>query len=158
MRSIMHPNKHSYFMDHAKVTASASKCTYFQVGAVIVKNDRIISHGYNGTPAGFPEDCPDHFCGKPEEREQHHLFSNNTTIHAEMNALLWAARTGISVEGASLYVTLEPCHDCVKACVAAGIAQIVYLDSYDKSNPYSKEFCQKANIKLYQINDLINLQ
>ncbi len=62
-------NRHDYFMEHALVTAKASKCTYFQVGAVIVKDDRIISHGYNGTPAGFPEECADYFCGDPEDRE-----------------------------------------------------------------------------------------
>ncbi|MGL4563467.1 MAG: deoxycytidylate deaminase [Brevinema sp.] len=148
----MHHNKDSYFIRHAEITASASKCTYFQVGAVIVKNDRIISHGYNGTPAGFPEDCPDYFCGDPLTREEHHIFSENTTIHAEMNAILWAARTGISVEGSTMYVTLQPCHNCVKACVASGISRIVYKDSYDKANPYSIEFCQKASIELIQWN------
>ncbi len=141
-------------MEHAEVTAKASKCTYFQVGAVVVKNDRIISHGYNGTPAGFPEDCPDHFCGDPKEREAHHIFSENTTIHAEMNALLWAARAGIAVDGSTIYVTLQPCHNCVKACVAAGIKTIIYKESYDKSNPYSAEFCEKAKVQLICLADL----
>lgn len=137
-----------YFMEHALVTAKASKCTYFQVGAVIVKNDRIISHGYNGTPAGFPDDCTDFFCGDPKEREAHHEFSENTTIHAEMNALLWAAREGISVNNAIIYVNLQPCHNCIKACVAAGIKEIIYKEPYDKSNPYSQEFCEKARVLL----------
>ncbi len=147
-------NRHEYFMEHALVTAKASKCTYFQVGAVIVKNDRIISHGYNGTPAGFPEDCPDYFCGDPEYREEHHIFSEYTTIHAEMNAILWAARTGIAIDGASIYVTLQPCHNCIKACVAAGIKTIIYKEKYDKSNPYSKEFCEKAKINLAALEDI----
>lgn len=148
-------NKHQYFMDHALVTAKASKCTYFQVGAVIVKNDRIISHGYNGTPAGFPEDCPDYFCGDPAQREAHHLFSENTTIHAEMNALLWAAREGIAIDGAVLYATLQPCHNCIKASVGAGIKTIIYLESYDKSNPYSVEFCEKAGISLIPLSMIL---
>ncbi len=141
-------------MEHAVVTAKASKCTYFQVGAVIVKNDRIISHGYNGTPAGFPEDCADYFCGDPKEREEHHIFSENTTIHAEMNALLWAARSGIAVDESTIYVTLQPCHNCVKACVAAGIKTIIYKEHYDKSNPYSTEFCEKAKVSLICLEDL----
>lgn len=147
-------NRHEYFMEHAIVTSKASKCTFFQVGAVIVKNDRIISHGYNGTPSGFPEDCNDYFCGDPSTREAHHEFSERTTIHAEMNALLWAARSGIAVDQATLYVTLQPCHQCIKACIAAGIQTIIYKDSYDKSHPYSKEFCEKANVKLLSLDSL----
>ncbi|MGL4394563.1 MAG: deoxycytidylate deaminase [Brevinema sp.] len=149
----MPKNKDLYFMRHAEVTASASKCTYFQVGAVIVKNDRIISHGYNGTPAGYPEDCPDYFCGDPVTREEHHIFSENTTIHAEMNAILWAARSGIPIEGSTIYVTLQPCHNCTKACAGAGITRIVYKEAYDKSNPYSVEFCQHAGLTIEQLKD-----
>ncbi|MGL4367722.1 MAG: deoxycytidylate deaminase [Brevinemataceae bacterium] len=152
----MKTNKHLYFMAHAEVTASASKCTYFQVGAVIVKKDRIISHGYNGTPANFPEDCPDFFCGNPEEREAHHIFSEQTTIHAEMNALLWAAREGIAVDKATIYVTLQPCHNCVKSCIAAGIETIIYKNSYDRAQQYSQEFCQKAGVKLIALDSLID--
>ncbi len=148
-------NRDQYFMEHALVTAKASKCTYFQVGAVIVKNDRIISHGYNGTPSGFPEDCSDHFCGDPTEREAHHIFSENTTIHAEMNALLWAAREGISIDGSFLYTTLQPCQNCIKSSVAAGIKKIIYLNSYDKSNSYSQEFCAKAGIELIKLELLL---
>ena len=148
-------NKDQYFMEHALVTAKASKCTYFQVGAVIVKNDRIISHGYNGTPSGFPEECSDNFCGDPSDREAHHVFSENNIIHAEMNALLWAAREGISIEGSIIYVTLQPCHNCTKSCVAAGIKKIIYKDSYDKSNPYSQEFCVKAGVELIKLDSLL---
>lgn len=148
-------NRHKYFMEHAIVTAKASKCTFFQVGAVIVKNDRIISHGYNGTPSGFPEDCNDFFDGNPATREEHHEFSERTTIHAEMNAILWAARSGISVDGATIYVTLQPCHQCVKSCVAAGIKTIIYQDVYDKSHYYSAEFCEKAKVKLVSLARLL---
>lgn len=145
---------HEYFMAHARATAAASKCTYFQVGAVIVKGQRIISHGYNGTPSGFPEDCPDYFSGKPEEREAHHLFSERTTIHAEMNAILWAARSGISIEGATIYVTHQPCHNCTKACVGAGIKKIIYDVPYDKADAYSAEFCEKSKVQISWIKDL----
>lgn len=146
--------KHEYFMAHAKVTASASKCTYFQVGAVIVKEGRIISHGYNGTPSGYPEDCPGRFSGKPEEREEHHKFSEQTTIHAEMNAILWAARSGIPIDGAVLYATLQPCHNCIKACVGAGIKAIIYETPYDRADAYSAEFCKKSGVLLACIGDL----
>jgi len=148
-------NKHQYFMEHAIVTASASKCTYFQVGAVIVKDNRIISHGYNGTPEGFPEDCSDFFCGDPISRKEHHIFSEKTTIHGEMNALLWAARVGIAVDGASMYVTLQPCQNCLKSCIVAGIYEIIYKDTYDKADPYYKEFSEKANIKIISLDELL---
>lgn len=144
--------QHQYFIDHAYVTAMASKCTYFQVGAVIVKEGRIISHGYNGTPPGFPEECNHFFSGDPLQREDHHVFSENTDIHAEMNALLWAARSGISVCKAFLYVTLQPCHNCVKSCVAAGIVAIIYSEPYDRSSEYSKEFCEKSQVLLMTLD------
>lgn len=142
-------------MEHAIITASASKCTYFQVGSVIVKNNRIISHGYNGTPSGFPEECSDYFCGDPAQREKHHVFAERTTIHSEMNALLWAARIGIAVDGAIMYTTLQPCQNCLKSCVAAGIKQIIYKDKYDKADPYYTEFCEKANIQMNSLDELL---
>ena len=90
------------FINIAKELATASKCVSKQVGAVIVKDGRILSTGYNGTPAGFIN-CCDHW--NNEYTAEHHEWSKTYEIHAEMNAIIWAAREGISIEGATIYVT-----------------------------------------------------
>ena len=116
------------FINIAFEIASASKCVSKQVGAVIVKDGRILSSGYNGTPAGFMN-CRDHWDG--EYTSEHHEWSKTYEIHAEMNAIIWAARKGISIEGATIYVTLEPCSECSKNLIASGIKRIIYAKSYE---------------------------
>ena len=119
------------FINIAHELASASKCVSKQVGAVIVKNGRILSTGYNGTPSGFTN-CCDHWNG--EYTSEHHEWSKTYEIHAEMNAIIWAAREGISIKDATIYVTLEPCSDCSKNIIASGIKRIVYDKSYEHTN------------------------
>ena len=119
------------FINIAKEIATASKCVSKQVGAVIVKDGRILSTGYNGTPAGY-QNCSDFWDGK--YTKDHHDWSKTYEIHAEMNAIIWAARKGISIEGATIYVTLEPCSECSKNLIASGIKRIVYEKSYEHTN------------------------
>jgi dCMP deaminase len=119
------------FMNIAKEIASASKCVSKQVGAVIVKDGRILSTGYNGTPAGYTNCCEE---WNNKHTKEHHDWSKTYEIHAEMNAIIWAARKGISIEGASIYVTLEPCSECSKNLIASGITRIVYEKSYEHTN------------------------
>ena len=119
------------FINIAKELASASKCVSKQVGAVIVKDGRILSTGYNGTPAGYTN-CCDYWDGN--YTKEHHLWSKTYEIHAEMNALIWAAREGISINGATIYVTLEPCSECSKNLIASGIKRIVYDKPYEHTN------------------------
>lgn len=119
------------FINIASEIASASKCVSKQVGAVIVKDGRILSTGYNGTPAGYIN-CKDHWKG--EYTKEHHEWSKTYEIHAEMNAIIWAARKGISVEGATIYVTLEPCSECSKNLIASGIKRIVYAKPYEHTH------------------------
>lgn len=119
------------FINIAHEIASASKCVSKQVGAVIVKDGRILSTGYNGTPAGYTN-CKDHW--NDEYTKEHHDWSKTYEIHAEMNALIWAARKGISIENATIYVTLEPCSECSKNLIAAGIKRIVYDRTYEHTN------------------------
>jgi len=116
------------FINIAFEIATASKCVSKQVGAVIVKDGRILSTGYNGTPAGY-ENCRDHWDGK--YTSEHHEWSKTYEIHAEMNAIIWAARKGISIEGATIYVTLEPCSECSKNLIASGIKRIIYAKEYE---------------------------
>ena len=119
------------FINIATEIASASKCVSKQVGAVIVKDGRILSTGYNGTPAGFTN-CCDYWKG--EYTPEHHEWSKTYEIHAEMNAIIWAAREGISIEGATIYVTLEPCSECSKNVIASGIKRIVYAKEYEHTH------------------------
>lgn len=119
------------FINIAHEIASASKCVSKQVGAVIVKDGRILSTGYNGTPTGYTN-CSEHWNG--EYTKEHHDWSKTYEIHAEMNALIWAARKGISIEDATIYVTLEPCSECSKNLIAAGIKRIVYDKAYEHTD------------------------
>ena len=116
------------FLKIAQELATASKCVSKQVGAVIVKDGRILSTGYNGTPSGYTN-CCEHWDG--EYTPDHHEWSKTYEIHAEMNAIIWAARKGISIEGATIYVTLEPCSECSKNLIASGIKRIVYNKPYE---------------------------
>ncbi len=119
------------FINIALEIATASKCVSKSVGAVIVKNGRILSTGYNGTPAGYTN-CCDYWDGK--YTKEHHDWSKTYEIHAEMNAIIWAAREGISIKDATIYVTLEPCSDCSKNIIASGIKRIVYDKPYEHTN------------------------
>jgi len=116
------------FINIALEIAKASKCVSKQVGAVIVRDGRILSTGYNGTPSGFTN-CCDHWEG--QYTSEHHEWSKTYEIHAEMNAIIWAAREGIKIKDATIYVTLEPCSDCSKNIIASGIKRIVYDKSYE---------------------------
>jgi len=119
------------FINIAFEIARASKCVSKQVGAVIVKDGRILSTGYNGTPAGY-KNCCDYWDNK--YTKEHHEWSKTYEIHAEMNAIIWAARKGISIEDATIYVTLEPCSECSKNLIASGIKRIVYAKEYEHTH------------------------
>ena len=130
------------FINIAKEIASASKCVSKNVGAVIVKDGRILSTGYNGTPPKYTNCCE---YWDNEYTKDHHEWSKTYEIHAEMNAIIWAAREGISIDGATIYVTLEPCSECSKNLIASGIKRIVYENSYEHTNSAVVTKFLKAN-------------
>ncbi len=139
------------FLNIAKELSFASKCVSKQVGAVIVKDGRILSTGYNGTPAGY-QNCSDFWDGK--YTKDHHDWSKTYEIHAEMNAIIWAARKGISIEGATIYVTLEPCSECSKNLIASGIVRIVYERAYEHTNSeIISKFIKDNNVQIEQITE-----
>ncbi|WP_458700333.1 deoxycytidylate deaminase [Sulfurospirillum sp. 1307] len=139
------------FINIAHEIARASKCVSKQVGAVIVKDGRILSTGYNGTPSGYVN-CCDYWDGK--YTNEHHEWSKTYEIHAEMNAIIWAAREGISIKGATIYVTLEPCSDCSKNIIASGIKRIVYDKSYEHTNSkIVTKFIKDNGVIIEQIKD-----
>lgn len=94
-----------------------------KVGAVITKDDRIISEGYNGTPPGFDNRLE-------IENEDGTLTTKPEVIHAEMNAICFAAKRGIELDGSTIYLTLSPCHECAKLIIQCGIKRVVYTSEY----------------------------
>ena len=112
----------------AALVARRSTCQRKQVGAVISREGRVLSMGYAGAPAGFAH-CAEAKCdlSKPCTR----------TVHAEANAIAFAAKLGIPVDGASLYTTLAPCQDCAKLIVNSGIRFVVYQEVYRTSDGLS---------------------
>jgi len=109
-------------MNIANVVSSRSTCPRKYVGAVIVRNRTILSTGYNGSIRGMPH-CSD----------VGHMMENNhcvATIHAEANAIIQAARNGVVIEGADLYVTASPCWNCFKTSANAGVKRICYGEFY----------------------------
>lgn len=124
------------FMDIAETFAKKSHCQSFQVGAVAVRDGRIIATGINGTPEGTVN-CDEVFGAKDGTqlwRETHSAWSDVHEVHAEQNIIALAARKGIPLEGATVYTTLEPCPHCLKLMVATKIARVVFKDDYVRSN------------------------
>lgn len=125
---------HKIFMNVAYSIAEMSNCVSHKVGAIIVKDGRIISTGYNGTPAGYLNCCDKFHDYSTKQREEHHDFSEKFEIHAELNAILCAAKNGMSTNDCSLYCTLQPCNNCLKMICNSGIKEIYYNKVYDKSS------------------------
>lgn len=132
-----------YFMEITKMVASRSTCDRAEVGCLIVNDDnRIVSSGYNGSVSGNPH-CDD--VGHTM-RDGHCI----ATIHAEMNALLYCAKEGISVKNCVAYVTHFPCLNCTKALIQSGIKEIYFLNAY-RIDDYAIELLERNNIKYERI-------
>jgi len=115
------------FMNLATDLAKRSHCVKAQVGAVLTKDTRIISIGYNGPPAGThncDEEWPEYGCARDAKG------SCSLALHAEENAILYASKNGSRLEGTTLYVTLSPCLPCARLIYSAGIKHVIYKDSY----------------------------
>jgi dCMP deaminase len=123
----MRPTWDQSFMEMAVTVARRATCDRKHVGAVIARSNIILASGYNGAPRGLPH-CDD--VGH-ELKEMGGRQSCVRTVHAEANAIANAARTGASIEGATLYTTAAPCLDCAKLIINAGIVRVVYGELYD---------------------------
>ena len=143
------------FMDMAVQIGSWSSC--FQenrhVGAIIVKNKRVIATGYNGAPQGI-KSCAD----KGECLRKKLNIASGTmqeicyAVHAEQNAIIQAARVGCSVEGCTLYCTHQPCVICAKIIINSGIKRVVYKEGYPAD--FSVKLFEEADVKLEKYSDL----
>lgn len=121
--------------------AKLSHCQRKQVGALIVKDDMIISDGYNGTPSGFDNCCEN------EQGETHWYV-----LHAEANAILKVAKSTNNARGATLYLTLSPCKDCSKLILQAGIRKVVFVNLYKDSE--GVDFLEAAGVEIEQIKNI----
>jgi dCMP deaminase len=142
------PSWRDYFMEITQLVAKRATCTRRVVGAVIVKEKRILATGYNGAPSGIRH-CHEVGCLREQLKVasgvRHELCRG---IHAEQNAIIQAALHGVSIKGATLYCTNQPCSICAKMIINAGIREIVYGDGYD--DVMATEMLTEAGVKVSQ--------
>jgi dCMP deaminase len=129
----------SAYLKMAESWSKLSHCKRKQVGAIIVKDEMIISDGYNGTPAGFDNCCED------DDGNTHWYV-----LHAEANAILKVSKSTNNSKGATLYLTLSPCKDCSKLILQSGIKRVVYMNSYKDTEGI--DFLVDAGIETQQID------
>lgn len=126
----MRPNWDEYFMDIATIVARRSTCLRRQVGAVVVRENRILATGYNGAPSGLRH-CAEIGCLRDKmgipSGERHELCRG---LHAEQNAIIQAALYGISLQGCTFYITHQPCSLCAKMMVNVGAVKVVFQGEY----------------------------
>jgi dCMP deaminase len=138
----MRPTWDDYFIKIALAVAERSTCDRAHVGAVLVRDKRILTTGFNGSPAGLPH-CD--YAG--------HLLVDGhcvRTIHAETNAIIQAALHGVSTKDATCYVTHFPCINCTKSLINAGVTRIVYLNNY-RVDKNAQDFCAGAGVEVTSV-------
>jgi len=144
--------KHKIYLKMARDYSQMSKCRKIKVGCMIVNNGRIVSTGVNGTPKGTCN-CTDHFYNYNDEQfaAAHSAWSTEHEVHAEMNALLYAAKSNVEVTSdCILYCTHEPCNNCLKHIAVTGIKQIYYIEKYYNNTADNK---YKINITQLEIDE-----
>jgi dCMP deaminase len=143
------PDWDSYFMEIAQIVSKRSTCKRRNVGALIVKDKRILSTGYNGAPMGLAH-CTEGECLRERLHvpagERHELCRG---LHAEQNAIVQAAYHGASINGAQLYTTHLPCSICIKMVMNAGITTVFYIDGYP--DELAAEMIKESNIKVRKV-------
>ena len=142
----MRPDWDTYFMRITKLVATRSSCLRRCVGAVLVKDKRILATGYNGAPAGMAH-CEEAGCLRDQlhipSGERHELCRG---LHAEQNAIIQAARQGTEIKDSTLYCTTAPCSLCAKMLINAGVTRIVYEGSYPDERAMA--FFAEAGVKV----------
>jgi len=144
------PSWDDYFMTITKVVATRSTCLRRHVGAILVKDKRILATGYNGAPAGLRH-CGEVGCLRQDASipsgTRHELCRG---LHAEQNAIIQAANHGISIRGSTLYCTNKPCVICSKMIINAGITQVHYEEGYD--DPLADQMLAEASIDMVRFH------
>jgi len=130
-----------YHLDVAKIQASMSHAIRLKVGSVILRDDRIVSTGRNGCVSGGSNVC--------EYKEGGQLITKQEVIHAEANAILWAARSGVPLDGCSIVTTHQPCMECAKMIIQSGINEVYYQEKYRDDTGLL--FLESNNIKVMKV-------
>ncbi len=145
-QKLQRPSWDQYFMEIAQLVSKRSTCLRRKVGAILVKDKRILATGYNGAPSGLKH-CSETGCLREELKvpsgERAELCRG---LHAEQNAIIQSAYHGVSIKGATLYSTTLPCSICLKMLINAGIKEIVYLEGYP--DPLAEKLIAESKIKL----------
>ena len=128
------------YLEMARIWAKNSYCTRRQVGALVVKNNMIISDGYNGTPSGFENVC-----------EDDNGVTKPYVLHAEANAITKLARSSNNSDGATIYITASPCIECAKLIIQAGIKRVVYGEKYRLMDGI--ELLERAGIEVVYLGE-----
>lgn len=144
--------KQKYIDAHMKVAeiyAQLSSAKRLQVGAIVVKDNRVISIGYNGMPSGWTNDCEEVVSEKIDDITTYSERSKPEVLHAETNAIAKLARSNESGLGASMFITHAPCLNCAKLIYQAGISNVYYRNTYRCTD--GVDFLKKSNIEVTQI-------
>ena len=141
-------------MNLARLAATRSTCLRRQVGAVIVKDRMVLSTGYNDTPRGLPN-CGDGGCERCRSgAAPGSALDTCLCLHAEQNAIVQGALHGVSLRGSTLYVTCQPCHNCAKMIINAGIRRVVFDGEYP--DDFAMELFDQANMELIRLRPEMN--
>ena len=141
------PDWDTYFMEITKIVATRSSCLHRQVGAVLVRDKRILTTGYNGAPAGMAHCLELGGCLRDKmgfASGEGHEYCR--ALHAEQNAVIQAAVTGLSIQGSTLYCTHSPCSLCARILIGAGIQRIVFEEHYP--DDFALALLKEANVQL----------
>ena len=143
------PSWDEYFMQITDLVATRSTCLRRKVGAILVRDRQILSTGYNGAPSGLAH-CLEVGCLREQENvpsgQRHEMCR---AIHAEQNAIIQAARHGVSIEGAIVYTTHQPCVICTKMLINASVKKIYYREGYP--DELSKQMLAQAGVELIEV-------
>ena len=141
------PSWDTYFIQIAHLVATRATCPRLSVGAVVVRDKRIVATGYNGAPAGLPH-CPPG--GDKKDWPEGCLMAGHCarSLHAEQNCLLQAAKIGVPCDGAVMYVTCQPCNTCAKMIINAGISRVIYEGDYP--DDFSLELFKDSQMQVFR--------
>ena len=137
------------YMKTAETFAGLSSAVRLHVGAIVVKDDRIISIGYNGMPSGWDNNCEDIISDVWEEPDLHNLKTKPEVLHAETNAIAKLAKSTESGLGATMFITHAPCLDCAKLIYQSGIGSVLYRNSYRNTDGVT--FLEKSGVQITQV-------
>lgn len=148
------PSWDEYFVNLVIATSDRSSCLKRDVGALIIKDKRILTTGYNGSPRGIDSCVDSGECMRRQRGLEHGRDKDLCkAVHAEANAIYQAARYGIALDGSDLWVTTFPCPSCAKAILSSGIISVHYLfEYYGEQYNFSKELLEKGKINLRQVD------